>query len=248
MISALILAKNETKNIKKCLKSINWCDEIIVIDDNSIDDTAKIAEEFGAKVYKKELKNFSDQRNYALKKVSHEWVLFIDADEIVSPALWYEIMETINNPSSQNQAYYLKRIDILWGNELKHGDAGKTKLLRLAKKSAGLWTGNVHEKWNISGKIGELSNPLYHYPHEKIVDFLTEINYYTDLRARELYKSNTRVSWYHIILYPKAKFIQNYIFKLGILDGMPGLVSAIIMSFHSFLVRGKLWLLWQSKK
>lgn len=247
MITAIVLAKNEEKNIKDCLESIAWCDEKIVIDDESQDHTRKIAEKSGAKVYRRSLTNFSDQRNFGLENAKNEWVLFVDADERISASLWYEIMEHINNPINNFNGFYLKRIDKMWGKELKYGESGAIKLLRLAKKNTGKWTGVVHEKWNISGKTEILDNPLYHYPHQTIADFLKEINKYTDFRAKDLYRQNIRTNWILILLYPKTKFLLNYFIRLGFLDGMPGLISALMMSFHSFLVRAKLWLLWQKK-
>lgn len=248
MISAIILTKNEEKNIKECLQNLSWCDEKIVIDDNSEDKTIKIAEEHGAKVYKKHLSNFSEQRNYAIEKATGDWILFIDADERVSSALWYEIMQRINEPINTASGFYIKRIDSIWGRELRHGDSGTIKLLRLAKKDSGKWKGLVHETWEINGKTTNLNNPLYHYPHQSIAEFLKEINHYSDLRAQELFEQKKKINWIAIILYPKSKFILNFFIKLGFLDGLPGLISAIMMSFHSYLVRGKLWLLWQKQK
>lgn len=248
MITAVVLTKNEEKNIKDCLEGLSWCDEKIVIDDESKDQTPEIAQKLGAKVYNRHLTDFSDQRNYGLDKAKGDWVLFIDADERISRALWYEIMQYISDPIENFSGFFLKRVDLMWGKELRHGESGTLKLLRLAKKGSGKWSGTVHEKWNISGKTEILNNPLYHYPHTTVGQFLTEINKYTDLRANELYGEHIQTNWLHILLYPKAKFILNYFIRLGFLDGLPGLVTALMMSFHSFLVRGKLWLLWEKKK
>ncbi len=132
----------------------------------------------------------------------------------------------------------------MWGRMLKHGEVGNIILLRLAKKGTGKWEGPVHEQWKISGKTELLKNPLDHYPHPTISEFLSEINYYTDLRAEELYKKKVKSTWLSVITYPKTKFILNFFFKRGFQDGLPGLVFAIMMSLHSFLVRSKLWLLW----
>lgn len=253
MISVVILAKNEEKNIAECLKTVSWCDEKIVIDDNSTDKTREIAKSLGAKIVEtknflsdKTAENFSNKRNLGLQKAQGDWILFIDADERVSSPLWYEIMERINDPIGNINGFFCKRIDYLWGKELKHGETANIKLLRLAKKETGKWEGMVHEKWKVSGKTELLKNPILHYPHQTIKEFLQEVNHYTDLRAQELYKKKTSVNWFSIIFYPKAKFIQNFFFKLGFLDGIPGLLSALIMSLHSFLVRGKLWSLSQN--
>lgn len=247
MISAVVLTKNEEKNIVDCLELLVWCDEIVVVDDSSEDRTLEIAQKMGAKVFVHALEDdFSKQRNFGLQQAQNDWVLFVDADERVSPELAREIKYQIANRKNNDiNGFYVKRVDFLWGRELKHGETGNMKLLRLARKDAGAWEGAVHEKWRIKGKVGELKNPLLHYPHQTISEFLREINFYTDLRAKELYMSDIPIYWTSIILYPKAKFIYNYFIKMGFLDGIPGFIFALFMSFHSFLVRGKLWLLWK---
>jgi hypothetical protein len=111
----------------------------------------------------------------------------------------------------------------------------------MARKNSGSWQGRVHECWLVEGKTETFENPLMHYPHPTVSQFLSEINFYTTLRAKELLDKGEKVSLLKIIFYPKAKFIQNYFLRLGFLDGQPGLVQAVLMSFHSFLVRAKLW-------
>lgn len=246
MISAIILTKNEERNISDCLESVKWCDEIIVIDDYSEDRTVNIAQKFGSKVFKHYLgEDFSQQRNFGLKKAKGDWILYIDADERVTSELKNEIIHltTCSDRSQQLNGYFIKRRDFMWGKELKYGETENMKLLRLAKKNRGNWVGNVHEKWQIKGKTSELKNPLLHYPHQTISNFLKEINFYTDIRAREVYRQGIHACWTSIILYPVGKFLLNYFIKKGVLDGIPGLILAIIMSFHSFLVRAKLWIM-----
>ena len=249
MISVVILTKNEEKNIGACLDSVSWCDEKIVIDDHSEDKTTDIAKKKGANVFSRSMHNdFSEQRNFGLSKATGDWILFVDADESVSSALWYEIMQHTSESIDDVSGFYLKRQDTMWGKVLKYGETGNVTLLRLAKKGTGKWEGSVHERWNVQGKTTLLRNPLDHFPHRTVADFLSEINFYTDLRAEELFRKKTKSTWLSIIAYPKAKFILNYFFKGGFLDGLPGLIVAMLMSFHSFLVRGKLWLIWQKER
>jgi glycosyltransferase involved in cell wall biosynthesis len=246
MISVVILTRNEELNIEKCLESVRWCDEIVIIDDKSSDNTVEIAKKHKAKIYTNSLGgNFSAQRNFGLAKAKHDWVLFIDSDEVVSDALAYEISNAIGL-KGQNiknfNGYYVNRIDFMWGKRMLHGEAN-IKLLRLARKDYGIWKGMAHESWSIQGPVGSLINPILHFPHRNLEEFLKEINFYTDIRAKELRPRNVRASFWSILLYPSGKFILNYIFKRGFMDGIQGLIFAISMSFHSFLVRGKLWLL-----
>lgn len=245
-ISAIILAKNEEKNIEDCIRCIKkLCFEVLVINDNSTDNTVAVAKKLGAKVINHELKsNFSQQRNFAITQAIGNWILFIDADERVSMELANEIRNSIKH--SKADAYYIKRLDFMWGKFLRHGETGKLYLLRLAKKGSGLWVGAVHENWLTQSKTAELKNPILHYPHITTEEFLKEINFYSTIRSEELYKQRVRTSWLEIVFYPKMKFLQNYILRRGFLDGTAGFVFAMLMSFHSFLVRGKLWQLQQN--
>lgn len=254
LITAIILAKNEEKYIDRCIKSLSFCDEILVIDDYSTDATIEIIKRLNnkkIKVIQHSLNNnFSQARNFGLIKAQNEWILFIDADERVSEALAYEVSNAISNWThgieNEYKGFYIRRFDFIWGKELKNGESGIT-LLRLGKKNAGNWEGEVHEEWKIKGKLGLLRNSIIHYPHQTVAEFLQEINLYTTIRAQELYDKKIRPYWWTIIIYPMNKFLINFFFKRGYLDGIQGLVFAIIMSFHSFLVRGKLWLMWNKK-
>lgn len=252
-ISSVILTKNEENNIVDCIESVNWCDEIIVVDDKSEDRTIEIINNLKndkITIFTRELNNdFSSQRNFGLEKARGKWVLFADSDERVTKALEDEINDvTFDYGRVQKlNGYYVKRTDFLWGKELRYGDTGNIKLLRLARRDAGSWEGKVHEVWKIKGEVGTLKNPIYHYPHQSISTFLEEINFYTDLKAQELHAQGKHVYWLSIISYPLGKFLYNYILKKGFLDGMDGFIFVLMMSFHSFLVRGKLWMLWNKK-
>lgn len=248
-ISAVVITKNEENTISACLDSIRWCNEILIIDDNSIDNTVHIAKRYGAKIVNHSLNNdFASQRNFALLQVKNDWVLFVDADEEVPNALVFEIQNILNQPFNAYNGFNIKRRDHLWGRRLTYGEVGNTKLLRLGKKDKGRWIGNVHEKWEIKGRVGELQNSIIHYPHKTVFEFLKEIDLYTTIRARELFKKGNKVSFIGIILYPVVKFLQGYIVRRGFMDGIPGFIIAGMMSFHSFLVRAKLFLLVKNSK
>jgi glycosyltransferase involved in cell wall biosynthesis len=244
MISAIIITKNEEKNLTRCLESIRWCDEIIVIDDGSTDRTVEIAKKYKSIIYSRSLNcDFSAQRNFGISKTRGEWILFVDADELISDALTYEIQNAIGLRDQNLRNYngfYLKRSDFMWGKQLRYGEAN-ISLLRLGRKGTGVWKGMTHEKWSISGPTGKLINPILHFPHKTLEEFLKEINHYTDIRAKELNRKKVRVFFWSIILYPLGKFLLNYFVKKGFQDGIEGLIFALTMSFHSFLVRGKLW-------
>lgn len=257
MISAVVLTKNEEKNIKDCLKSLAWCDEIIIVDDYSEDKTVKkcrmlkppLGDSFGmaeCQIYQRHLGgDFASQRNFGLKKAKGEWVLFVDADERISPELQKEIIKVTSCQIAKYSGFYLKRWDFFGGRWLKHGETGNVKLLRLAKKEAGIWKRKVHEFWEIKGKVGELKHPLLHYPHQTIREFIKDIDFFSTLHAKELAREEKKPSLFKIIFYPAGKFLKNYFFLLGFLDGIPGLIVALMMSFHSFLSWSKFYLEWK---
>ena len=243
MISAVVLAKNEEENIKECLAGLKWCDEVIVVDDNSTDKTAELARKEGARVVEHSLNNdFASQRNFALGEAKHDWIFFVDADERVSPQLITEIQEKLKD--TRVAGFFFKRIDNFLGYWLKYGEIGQVRLLRLARRGTGKWRRAVDEKWEIRGKTETLKNPLRHYPHPNLTQFLESINERSTLNARVFYQEGKRltlVEW----LKPVFKFVDNYFFHLGFLDGIPGFVFSVLMSLHSFSVRVKLYLIWR---
>lgn len=260
MISAVILTRDEEQNIRDCIKSLNFCDEILIIDDNSIDNTSEIAQSLGAVVYHRDLNNdFASQRNFGLEKAKNEWVIFIDADERISPMLADEI-KSLCYPSKiepdkiQNKIYdlewqdknlvkgfYIKRKDILFGKLLEHGETGDIKFIRLGKRDAGKWKRKVHEVWEIQGRTDTLKNEMSHNPHPTLTAFLQAINQYSTINAQEFIDQGVKVGFWQILVYPVGKFLRNYLLLRGFLDGTPGFIQAMIMSFHSFLTRGKIW-------
>src|SRR3989344_6684960 len=169
MISVVILTKNEEEGIAECIKSLSWCDEIIVIDDNSEDKTVDIAKKMNAQVFLRSINNdFSEQRNFGLLKAKGDWVLFVDSDERVSDALAFEISNIANQITDQTlgayKGFFIRRIDYIWGRKLRFGETGGKKFLRLEEKNAGKQGGKVHEKWEVKGHVGLLRNPIMHFP------------------------------------------------------------------------------------
>ncbi len=247
-ISSVILTRNEEKNINRCLDSVKkWCDEIIVIDDNSKDETVNIARSRGVKVFERKLDNdFASQRNFGLQKAKGEWALFLDADEVVSPSLARDIVRRVKQTDCDG--FFIPRREVFANKVLHCADKpacdwslGPIKLLRLAKKGGGKWHGKVHEKWKIKGKISKLKKPLYHYSFSDITTALRKINFYTSIQAKQWLKEKKTVVWYQIIIYPLGKLLKNFIWHQGFLDGTSGFIFCLLMSLHSFLARAKLW-------
>lgn len=239
-LTVIVLTHNDESRIIDCLECLNFANELIIIDDNSTDRTVELVQKYTNNVYVRPLNgNFANQRNFALNYIHNPWVLYIDSDELVSEKLKDEILHSIS--TSNNSGYSIKRTDFMWGKRILHGEAGGVALLRLAKINSGKWHGRVHETWRITGKTGLLIAPLIHVPHQSVREFVSEINEYSTLRAQELFDEGKNPSKLAIITYPLAKFIQNFIIKKGYKDGIHGFLYAVLMCFHSFLARAKLY-------
>lgn len=244
-LSTVILTSNEEDNISRCLKSVIWCRDIILID-NSTDKTVEIARKIVPKnnltIYRdNEQGDFSYLRNLGLQKAKCDWVMFLDADEEITKNLSREIIQ--QTQKNNCQGYFIRRQDYFLGKFLKHGETGKLKLLKLGRKNAGFWKRAVHEVWDIPGETGELKYPLLHFPHPTVSEFIFRVNRWTNLNAEAFHRQGKKAGFMTIIIYPIGKFISNYFIKLGFLDGMQGFFFAVIMSFHSFLTRAKLYFL-----
>lgn len=243
-LTAIVLTRNEADNIVRCLSSLLWCGEVVLIDDSTdltVEHARKLIPKDRLRIIKSVGRdNFSALRNQALKQARFEWVFFVDADEEVPQALKQEIARELSHPTADG--YYIKRKDFFLGKWLRYGETGQIKHIKLGRKNAGLWSRRVHEVWNIH-PCSTLGYPLHHYPHPTLAEFSERIDRWTTVDAQEFFRQGKKTSVWLILAYPLAKFIHNYIIKLGFLDGMPGIIFAIMMSFHSYLTRAKLYFL-----
>lgn len=238
-ISAVVLTRNEEANIVACLRSVAWCDERIVIDDESADQTVELARQEDARVFRRALRgDFAAQRNFGLQQASSDWVLFLDADERVPSDLADEVRQAITK--ADVLGFRVARQDLFLGKPLRFGETSNSRFLRLARKGSGQWARPVHELWEVRGRVETLKGKIRHHPHPTISEFLKEINHYTDIEAGSRRAKGERAGIVSLIGYPTAKFINNYLALLGFLDGFPGFVMAFMMSLHSLCVRVKL--------
>ncbi len=240
-ISAVILFNGE-KSIERAIKSVSFCDEILIIAD-SITEELKIKDKNTRVICHPVAGDFSNQRNWAMDQVKNEWILFLDADEEVTN----ELAKNFKTLKPKAHAYYIKRRDFFWGKELKYGETKKTRnkgIIRFVRKQSGKWIGKVHEQFVLSMStpgIDSLNGFINHYPHQTLKEFIADINTYSSLRAKELFDKKSKVNIGHVILYPLGKFLLTYVIYGGFLDGSSGFTYAFLMSFHSFLVRAKLY-------
>jgi len=250
-ISLLLLTHNESKNLEKNFDWLDSCKkikEIIVIDDNSTDNTVEIAKKLASKtrlvkVFNRGLDgDFSAQRNFAVSKTKYNWIFWLDADERPSKKL---ILFLNHIDKRQYKNYSFKRHDTFLKHELKYGETAYLDFLRLFNKKYGHFEGKVHETWQTKKFIKETKLVIYHHSHSTLKSFIQKINFYTDIRAKELYDQKITTNLFEIIFFPIGKFLQDYFFRLGFLDGTLGIIMALSMSFHVFLNKAKLWHLYQ---
>jgi glycosyltransferase involved in cell wall biosynthesis len=246
-VSVVILTHNSESTLDRCLKSVRFADEILVVDDFSTDGTFALAKERGVEIKEHKLDNdFAAQREWGAAHAKHEWVLFVDSDEEISAELGAEIESLDERDLDDVGGFRLRRRDFWMGHELKYGETATVRadgIARLIHKGRGEWTRPVHEVWLPFAhyELRRLRNFIDHRPHQDIAEFLREVNRYSSLRARELYEAKTAASIRDVYLIPAGKFLYTYLLKLGFLDGPAGFIYCFMMAFHSFLVRSKLY-------
>ena len=250
-LSLLLLTHNESKNLEKnftWLKNCSAIKEIIIVDDNSTDDTVEMAKKLGSKhrqikIFNHSLDNdFASQRNYGISQTKYNWIFSLDADEQPTKKL----IRFLNHfDKHQYKSYSFKRQDIFLGKTLNHGENSFVNFTRLFNKNYGHFIGQVHETWTTKKENQKTNLIIQHYSHQNIKSFIQKINFYTDIRSQEMYSQGIKVNIYQIIFFPIGKFIDDYFLKLGFLDGTAGIIMALCMSFHVFLNKAKLWQLYR---
>ena len=243
-LSVTIITFNEEKNIKDCLDSVKWADEIVVIDSFSTDRTVEICREYTDRVYQNKWQGFVDQKEFALTKASHNWVLSIDADERISDELREEIKEVLSG-NLKYDGYYMPRKTFYINRWILHCGWYPDHKIRLFKKDKGRWEGTggtaIHESVKINGRVGYLKGDILHYSFPTISSHLKTINSFTSISASENFKKGERTGILSILLRPPFNFFKMYILKLGFLDGLPGFIVSALSSYHVFIKYAKMW-------
>lgn len=247
LLSAVVITKNEEKNIGRCLSSLSFCDEIVIVDSGSTDGTCKIANELGAKVIQQDWLGYAGQKNFANSQATGEWILSLDADEEVPPGLQTQIIKAVK--SNEYWAYEIPRKTFHTGQWIKYGGWYPNALVRLFRKDSGHWGGDeVHEAFECSGKIGILSEPLNHHSFSSFQEQATKNNEYSTLGARKLKRVGRQCSFFSLILRPPLKFFETFVLKRGFLDGMRGYIISVMAAHSVFLKWAKLWELESGEK
>jgi glycosyltransferase involved in cell wall biosynthesis len=240
MLSVTIICKNEEENIRECLESVKWVDEIIIVDSYSIDRTIEIAKEYTDKIYQQEWLGFAKQREFALSKVSKEWVFPLDADERCSPELKDEILSVIKS-ENKFAGYRIPRKSFFLNKWIKHGGWYPGYQTRLFLKEKTVVADRlVHEGYELNGQLGFLKSDILHYTVTSISDYMSKVNHYSSLQAVEKSKKK-KIKLSDILFRPIASHIQQFILKRGFLDGIYGLMVTNFDVITNMLTYMKAW-------
>lgn len=235
-LSVTIITLNEEKNIERCILSVkHLADEILVVDSLSTDATVAIAEKHGARIIHQPFLGHLEQKNFANEKATHDWILAIDADEVISPELAGNIVAIKNNPT--HNAYHYNRLNNYCGKWIKHSGWYPDRKIRLYNRKAGEWMGeNPHDRWTLYDKAeqpGFLKGDMLHYSYDSISAHLKKIEKYSDIAARQKVNKGQDCSIIKIWLGPKWKFFKDFFFRLGFLDGYWGYIVCRMNAFEN---------------
>jgi glycosyltransferase involved in cell wall biosynthesis len=235
-VSACVIARDDEERIRGCLESLRWVDEcIVVVDDRSRDATEAIAREFGARVHVRRYEGNIEQKNFALGLAKCDWVLAIDADEVLSSELVRNLRERLATPGSV-AGYELCRLTYHLGRWIRHGDFYPDHQLRLFRRESGRFSGsNPHGRVHSAGRVERIEGDLLHYSYRDLDDQLDRIRSFSRIEADAMYRAGRPARLRDLVLRPPARFLRAYLLKAGFRDGWPGFVIAGMTAFHVFL-------------
>jgi len=248
-ISACITAGNEEKSIRRCLESVRWADEIVVVDSFSRDRTPEICREYTDLVYQHRWLGYIGQKNLIKGLASCPWILFIDADEEVSPALRDEILHEFSSGACRGQVgYEFPRMVWFLGRWITHGDWYPDIKLRLFRKDKGRCEGvEPHDRILITGPIRRLNGPLFHYTYDSISDQILTLDNFSSISADYKIAAGHRFRLIDLLFRPLLRFLRGYVARRGFQDGIPGLIIAASTAHGVFVKYAKLWELSQAR-
>lgn len=243
-ISVCLATFNEEKNIKDCLESVKWADEIVIVDGRSTDKTVEIAKKYTSKIIVRENPlMFHINKQKAFEAATGDWILYLDADERVTPALKKEIISNIQHQASSVNGFWIPRKNIIFGKWMKHTGWWPDHQLRLFRRGkAHLPCKSVHEQPKLSGKAGYLKNPLIHYNYQTVSQYVERLNkLYTENDKNVFLAEDRKIKWQDAIRFPVNEFFKRFFKEKGYQDGLHGLVLSILQSFSALVTFAKIW-------
>jgi glycosyltransferase involved in cell wall biosynthesis len=233
-VTAILITRNESANIDRCLHALTWCDEIIVVDSESTDDTAERCGRYGARVVVRPFNGYGEQKNAALSLATSTWVLSVDADEVITPELAASIGQVLANPT--HDAYIIDRRFVFLGKRLRYGRGSVDRVIRLFRREMARFTdAKVHEGVVVNGSIGSVSGEMDHYSYTSIAHVVSKFNTYTSLAAYELQQQQRQRSVVVTFVAWPLYFLKFYVLHGHWRNGIHGFVWSVLSSWYPFL-------------
>ncbi len=240
-VSIYVLTSNNRRTIERCLKSLQWAQELVVVDSFSADGTYELCQQYTDKVYRQEWKGHRDQYQYAASLTTKDWIMFVDADEEIPPELAEEIrMELSGMPMAFDGFFVYRRTHYL-GRWIRYGGWYPDGEIRLYRRDKGLWEGGLHAKVVVKGNVGTLKNQYLHYTYQDISDQIRTIDKYSQIAAADMVQKGKKFSLFRLLFHPPFRFIKEYLFKSGFRDGLPGLIIVVSTTYYVFIKYAKHW-------
>jgi len=232
-VSAVIITYNEEHNLRQLLPSLFWCDEIIIVDSGSTDGTLGICRSYHCKVFHRDFDGYGQQKRYALSLAKNEWILSLDADELLSAALIAEIQTEMESPSADG--YYIPMVFVFMGKEFKYGKENSKYFLRLFNQKLGYFTADkVHEQVRLDGRCARLSGNIYHYSYRSFAQYFEKFNRYSTLAAEIAYEKGKKRSLLAVLFALPLNFFKYYFLEGNFMNGWGGFYWAVLCSFYHF--------------
>lgn len=247
-LSVCVLACNEATELERCLLSVAWADEIVVVvDEKSRDATEAVARRLASRVERRVYAGDVEQKKYCAALAKHDWILIVDPDEVVSEPLSEAIRASLRSEgttgaSSSPVGFRVNRATFHLGRWIRHGDFYPDWKLRLYRRSRARWTGrDPHGRIEVEGPVVSLEGELLHYSYRDLADQIARIQFFSDQAANALVREGAIFRIHRLVLRPPARFLRSYVLRRGFLDGMPGFIIAVASAFYVFLKYAKLW-------
>lgn len=241
-LSVITLTMNEERNIAECLESVAWADELIVVDSGSTDGTVALARRFTPNVITLPWRGYGAARNAALERATGDWILWLDADERVTPALAEEIRGYLAQDSQRLSGYAVGRRAYFCGKWIRHCGWYPSRIVRLFRRGKGKFSEtNVHEQLLLEGSVARASNDLLHFTDPDLQHYFTKFNIYTSLAARDMRAAGRRFRLRDLLVRPAYQFFKMYVLRLGVLDGLHGFILCVVSAAYVFVKYAKLW-------
>ncbi|MBI2900369.1 MAG: glycosyltransferase family 2 protein [Planctomycetes bacterium] len=240
-ISATVICKNEEHNIEPCLRSVAWCDEIVVVDSGSTDRTLEIAKRFASRVISNPWPGYIAQKNFALDQATGDWILSLDADERCTPEL-REAVERVCADPGDAAGFEVRRLVWYLGRWIRHGGWHPDWRVRIVRRGRGRWAGtDPHDKLVAEGPVRRLPADLHHFTYRDFGHQIRILNHFSDVVVEGWARESRPFRLLMAALHPPVKFLECYVWKLGILDGFAGFAIAAASAFYVFAKYVKLW-------